>query len=699
MAISATWIRNNMLLTCDQYKLSIPEWYLNKRSNPPKILNVQPFESRPPSWKSVSRYDYTLNSTSNLSERKNNNIAETTTTVDKSSRLQKSPETRHKRSPSKSSTKKEAFDTTIPRVKLSTNISKTFPKVSPSRKIQNINLVFPPGPKLDLNNYKNTEDSKYNTFVLKKKPTDTDKKINNNSSKNNATSKKRNDNLEISDIVTTPLRTPNLKANFKMRAASTPKFSPANFFSSTIIEESPKIKKIPSESILEKSFIFESSSKSNLSDSFMDKSESAPKQRKISQNLLEKTFIFENSSRMDQSCQSCDETPAKINKTNWLLERNIRLIEPLLFEKDDTALSPLKSSSVVRDIVKRIEVSKNPLNTPKKNRISVQDIKKINVEPNNLVTTIQERKFQFESMCPPFLLQQKQMNQKSLSPYTRFLNSKRKSTDLENVVRSKQPPKEKSVIQGLIETLTAKLSKSCLSQQSESMKINQNFVKKVVNALEKGDSSGIEDLTLTRKTFMNEEDSSSESEIKSCTTSASLKDTDSSTDSEQISPNLRSDEDNTFNDDTLEIKQVLKADQKTLQDDDSVYWIPVSRCKLPRTSSLLSMMSRLSSNGQSPCVSPIRSEYEVDNSPKAAWGATFQRNTGLARKLFRIDETTVIDSGYSDKSEKSGVSSGSSIVDSTWSEDTQNDSGSEIVAARMKRSSRRKSIIGQTYVF
>ncbi|CAK9804461.1 hypothetical protein ANTPLA_LOCUS4063 [Anthophora plagiata] len=706
MATSATWIRNNMLLPCDQYerqlteaelkvqrslqKLSIPDWYLNKRSNPPKILNFTPIESRPPSWKNVSRHSCTLNSISNQSDtfspidqkpkgKSNSNLE---TVVNKS---QKTPEIRHKRSPSKSSSpKKETFDTTIPYIKLSTNISKTFPKVSPSRKIQNINLVFPPGPKLDLNDEKTTKNLKY-----------INQRIDENFNKNNGTTpKKRNDSFQSSDVASTPLRTPNVKATFKLRATSTPKFSPANIFSSTIIEDSPKLQKISSRNILERSSFFENSCKSNHSDSITEKSGITPKQRKISQNLLEKTFIFENSFKMDQSDQRCDETASKVDKTNWLLEKNIRSIDPILFEKDNTSLSSPKSSSMVRDIVKRLEVSNISESTPKKSRMNVvQDVKKRNVEPKSSSTIVQEKKFKFESINP-FILQEKQMQ----SPYTRFTNSKRKSTDLENMVKSKQPPKEKSVIQGLIGTLTEKLSRSSLSHQNESMKINQNFVRKLVNALEKGDLSEAEDLMSTRRNSMNEEDSSSEYEMKSCTTSASPKDTDSSSDSDHRSSNLRNSMDNTFIDDTLEMKEVSKIDQEILQDDESVYWIPVSRCKLPRTSSLLSMMSRLSSNGMSPCISPISSENEVDNSQKSAWGATFHRRAGISRKLFRIDETTIIDSGYSDKSEKSGASSASSMVDDgTWSEDTQNDSASEILAAKMRRSSRKKTIVGQTF--
>ncbi|CAK9824967.1 hypothetical protein ANTRET_LOCUS3055 [Anthophora retusa] len=718
MATSAMWIRNNMLLPCDQYerqlteaelkvqrslqKLSIPDWYLNKRTNPPKILNFTSIESRPPSWKNVTRHSCTLNSISSPSD--------TLSPVDQkpkgksSSNLeiivnkpQKTPEIRHKRSPSKSSSpKKEAFDTTIPYIKLSTNISKTFPKVSPSRKIQNINLVFPPGSKFDLNDEKTTENLKYTDKRIddnfSKSNATPKKKLDDNFSKSTATPKKRNDSFQSSDVETTPLRTPNVKAVFKLRATSTPKFSPANIFSSTIIEESPKLKKIPSRNILERSSFFENSSKSNLSNSFAEKSETTPKQRKISQNLLEKTFIFENSFRMDKSGHSCDGTPAKIDKTNWLLERNIRSIDPIIFEKDDTALSSPKSTSMVRDIVKRLEVSNISESTPKKSRINVQDVRKRNVEPKNSSTIVQEKKCKFESISP-FLLQVKQVE----SPYTRFTNSKRKSTDLENVVKSKQPPKEKSVIQGLIGTLTEKLSRSSLSHQNESTKINHNFVRKLVNALEKGDLSEAEDLMSTRRNSMNEEDSASEYEAKSCTTSASPKDTDSSSDSDHRSSNLRNSMDNTFTDDTLEMKQVLNAGQETFEDDDSVYWIPVSRCKLPRTSSLLSMMSRLSSNGLSPCISPISSETEVDNSQKVAWGATFHRRAGISRKLFRIDETTIIDSGYSDKSERSGVSSASSMVDGTWSEDTQNDSASEILSAKMKRSSRKKTIIGETF--
>ncbi|XP_076231366.1 uncharacterized protein LOC143177376 [Calliopsis andreniformis] len=714
MAVSTMWIRNNMLSSpCEQYerqlteaelkvqrslqKLSIPDWYLNKRSNPPKILNnVTPIEIRPPSWKS---YKFRKDSTSpnlSVSDVPPPTVKTTTETArnqKKDSKVSKvkSAETKQKKTSSKSwPLEEEAFDTTIPEIKLPTNISRTFPKMSPSRKIQNINIVFPPGPPINISdetrNKLNAKDAKSKIETNAEQKNDTSKM--DEAIQQTPTRKNRHESFELPVVQwnttpTSPINTPNMKGSFKVRVASTPKFTPANLFSSTVIEDFLPAKKGVSRNILEKSFIFEGSSR--LSDSFAEKSfGSATRSKKLSQSLLEKTSFFENNSKFEELSDSRLDISKKLvnRRLSLFLERNIHSIDPILFEKDDKAvLACPKSSSMVREMVNKLEISADQIHTCQKelqSKSKDRDFSRVqmsNLGKKNAAAVLEEK-----------------MKVETQSPCTRFLYSRRKSIDLENVVRSKQSAsRENTIVRGIIETLTQRSTKSSLSSVPN-MGINQNLVKKLIDTLEKGE---VQDAETTRK----EEDieSCSEAEDKSSATTTSLKDTDSSSDSDQRLTELRSDVENQTTDfEVSVIKKMSEDELKIPQDDDSVYWIPVSRCKLPRTSSLLSIMSRLSGNGQSPCVSPIRSDSEGDNSRTVIWGATFKKsNHALSRRLFRIDETTVIDSGYSDRSDKSGTSG--SVTDSTWSEDTQDVSSFEKRSSKMKKSSRRKSIVGHTF--
>ena len=700
MAVSAMWIRNNMLFPpTDQLerqlteaelkvqrsilKLSIPDWYMNKRSNPPRILNnATPIEFRPSSWRSFeNKKNSTLSDV--LSHGKPAATPEESFAngISKISKP-KSPEAKPRKSPSKSSSRKvEVFDTTIPEVKLSTNISRTFPKMSPSRKIQNINLVFPPAPRIK-NSSSVVKATKCEIVAPEDQSIDANTKTDNDMAKNETPLKTTTQTTEDNDFqFSNIMDTPYAKGSFKVRAASTPRFTPANLFSSTIIEETPKPKKVPSRSILEKFSIFE-----DRSISFPETSpENAPRPRRLSKSLLEKTSFFEDSSKSRQA-PSYSETPSKSsNSLSSFLERNLRSIDPIFFEKDDAALGIPKSSTLVREIVTKLEISGNGVPTPEK---------KSTLEWKRITASVEERKSNLEAKRAAPIVQAKKpklpLEHKTQSPCSRFMNSRRKSVDLEHVVRSKLPGRENTVVRGIIEALTEKVSKPSYPRQIEAPGANQSFVKQLVNALEKG---GL--VSATDKASRKDSTSEDESCTESCATTTSLKDTDSSSDSEQRSAVLRSDEESLTNDST-DTATTSQADRKHQPEEDSVYWIPVSRCKLPRSSSLLSMMSRLSGNGQSPCVSPIRSDSEVECSQIPERGGTFKKNNNaLSRKLFRIDETTVIDSGYSDRSDRSGTCG--IVTYSTWSEDSQNDSTLENRATRVKRSSRPKSTIGQTF--
>ncbi|XP_076299500.1 uncharacterized protein LOC143218276 [Lasioglossum baleicum] len=841
MSVPVTWIRNNML-TCDQHgrqlteaelkfqrslqSLSIPEWYLNKRSSPPKILNSTPFDRRPPSWKDP---DWKRTSVTNLStltisdaparrSQEKPEPSNPSTGTYKIQRHQKSPNSKQQKAPSITT---EKMDTSIPHITPRRDISKTFPKMSPSRKVSNINIVLSRKPSpLELPRQDDEDEidaSNYGTYVIIKRGK-TAKKTKNDLSKSAEDSEitpqktsspnkreiKREqpeDNIQPPEPIyaqitpqktssankresereeqpraeyniqppkpiyaqITPQKTssPNTRESEReeqprarrVRTASTPKFSPGSLLSSTILEESPKGKRLPSENILRKLSIFEDSWKDA---SMRDNSNKASHSMEYRSSTLKSECDKPLSVSYEETCKGRQKL------RNWL-DKNIRSIEPILFEPVD---SP-NSSTLVREIVKKVEninisertpvkrshlkwkksmvpaESKDLAESPKTPVRLEKDAKSPCARTHNSrrMSIVPEELKEFQEASRMLAQQRNEMERNNAdspatkffnsrrtswgsceiknveesskrkdtgqdpdqvnSPSTRFLTSRRKSMELENLVRSKQPPKEKSVVREIITAMTARAIKEALLREQNNVPgAQQNYVKAVVDALEKGNSSLLDETIQESftSTIRNEVDlgSASESDAKSSSTAVYSNDTENS-DSEGRSPVLvESDDSRKTIDFDMSLDQGKASEQKHCQEDDSVYWIPVARCKLPRTSSLLSMMSRLSTNGDSsPCVSPIRSDSENENAHSVPWGATFRKNPALSRNIFKIDETVVIDSGYSDKSDKSPA--GCTTTDSNWSEDAQYESANEVGKNRITRASRRKSVIGTTF--
>lgn len=502
------------------------------------------------------------------------------------------------------------FDTNIPKVKLSKNIYGTYPKTSPSRKVQNINIVLPVRPKVEpLTNQINV--NKKNDYS-------------NNSGTPRERRQRKNDAIQISDMVTTPIRTPDVKSSFKIPATSTPKFSRAYLFSN-IGEDNPKTKKICSQNILEKSYIFENKSMNESDDYKLD---NTFKCRKLSKNVLEKASIFDSSLRIEnfdqdykEDIKSYKETPIKTPKENSLLQRNIRSIDSIL-SKDDYDLTMPKSSSMVRDIAKKLEIASISPSTDESLRTKMNSIfqrKKWN-RPNSII----------------------------------------------HFIRNKYEHEKKNTIKEM-GNLTEKENKSSLSRQNYNTRVNQNVVKQLVNVIEKEIVPKVKTYHQSlKRNFVCEEDSFSESEAKSVVTSTSPKDTDSSSDTDQKSLYVNYEQDS-FDNENSTTEKTLETEEKVFQDendddDDDVYWIPVSNpYKFPRTSSLLTISSQISIDTPSPCISPIRMEEDVDVVQKH-----WRNTTRKVNPFYRIDETIVIDSGYSDKSEAIMNNSESSITDSYY---------------------------------
>ena len=502
------------------------------------------------------------------------------------------PETEHTRSSTKSSSpKEEILDVNIPIIKFPRKISKTFPKISPSRKIQNINLVLPPGPKIefpedfeDMCNDDYNGDDNRETFVLKERPFNVERTTKIEDLRNidviidkRRENRQTNVSFQASQAVTTPLNTPDVEPKlFKYHAKSTPKFSQASKVMTTPLN-APDVKL--------KFFKL----RANSTPKFSQASEvvttplNAP-------DVKPKFFkLRANSTPKFSQAQLFSSAMIENNQKEKIISPSI-LEKSLIFEN------------------KSMNVSNKSGNIRRSKKIS----------PNLL-----EKTFIFEKS----------------STHNSFQESSN-STNLELPLRSKQVNPKKNMVREIVRNLDEKERKSLQHRHSQDDK-KKCFVKQIVNALEKRNISRMR--SLPPRSSINDEDSPSESETKSYFTSNSPKDTDYS-DYGRRSPTLSSDDDQTFNSEYFK-EDTLKVKEKGTGD-DSVYWISIPRCTVPRSSSLLSVVSKLSSHGHSPCISPIKSPNEIEYSIQTSWGATYKTSNPLCKKLFH--ETVVIDSGYSD---------------------------------------------------
>ena len=141
--------------------------------------------------------------------------------------------------------------------------------------------------------------------------------------------------------------------------------------------------------------------------------------------------------------------------------------------------------------------------------------------------------------------------------------------DLEFPSRSKQLNRKKKIVREIVRNL----DRPCHIQDDK----KECFVKQIVNALEKGDISRMR--SLSSRNSMNDEDGRSESERKSYVISNSprIRTTVIMVEDRQT---FKSED---FKEDTLEVKEKDAGD-------DSVCWILIPKCTLPRSSSLLSML-------------------------------------------------------------------------------------------------------------
>ncbi|KOX77761.1 hypothetical protein WN51_10550 [Melipona quadrifasciata] len=289
-----------------------------------------------------------------------------------------------------------------------------------------------------------------------------------------------------------------------------------------------------------------------------------------------------------------------------------------------------------------------------------------------------------------FIFENSELNSSHDCNYARPSSDKlllERNIQLNDSVRAKAQSNRENSIQEIIQNFEkARISESRCGRSSE---LNEDFTRQLVD-VKKGDTSAIK--KMTRR---DEEDDCSESETKSYVTSTFFQDMDTSIDTsyDQRPPTPKCDEKkySVKNITTTMANLTVEIEKKTEEEgDDFVYWIPIR--KLPRSSSLLSVISKISSNCYSPCISPIKDEDDVEFSQKATCETTSKEN--VAKKPFKIDETVVIDSGYSDRSERSVLNSMPSAADDIWYDDFES---IRKFNNRRKWSPKPISIAGYTY--
>ena len=595
------------------------------------------------------------------------------------------PETEHTRSSTKSSSpKEEILDVNIPIIKFPRKISKTFPKISPSRKIQNINLVLPPGPKIefpedfeDMCNDDYNGDDNRETFVLKERPFNVERTTKIEDLRNidviidkRRENRQTNVSFQASQAVTTPLNTPDVEPKlFKYHAKSTPKFSQSSEVVTTPLstpDVKPKIFKYHAKSTPKFSQASEVvTTPLNTPDVepkfFRYHAKSTPKFSQASEVVttplstpdVEPKFFRYHAKSTPKFSQASKVMTTPLNAPDVKLKFfKLRANStPKFSQASEVVTTPLNAPDVKPKFFK-LRANSTPKfsqaqlfssamieNNQKEKIISPSILEKSLIfENKSMNVSNKSGNIRRSKKISPNLLEKTFIFEKS-STHNSFQESSN-STNLELPLRSKQVNPKKNMVREIVRNLDEKERKSLQHRHSQDDK-KKCFVKQIVNALEKRNISRMR--SLPPRSSINDEDSPSESETKSYFTSNSPKDTDYS-DYGRRSPTLSSDDDQTFNSEYFK-EDTLKVKEKGTGD-DSVYWISIPRCTVPRSSSLLSVVSKLSSHGHSPCISPIKSPNEIEYSIQTSWGATYKTSNPLCKKLFH--ETVVIDSGYSD---------------------------------------------------
>ncbi|KAK9308411.1 hypothetical protein QLX08_001586 [Tetragonisca angustula] len=778
--MSTAWIRRNMLHIddkCDRklteaelkvkqslQRLSIPDWYLNKYTSPPKLLNTKPFELRPSPWKNSSpQRKCTLNSPSSSLSDVERNLNEETRKATKmpikktTCHQQELPATNRKRCAPKEG---EVFDTDIPMAKYPKKISRTFPKKSPSRKFWNLNLVLPPGPRI---NFSKEFES---TYLDDAKESKALQKQTKSSKKNNATERGKQKENDVFRVPITPIEPADME--FNVCATSTPnssfvitgpkelkrvlcdittkdfstsqqdsmnramnllntsksipkskKLSPNILEKASIFESNSKLNNldrsyarassdkllsdanIQSNSVRAKTSIFESSSSiNNLNRSYTKSSSNKeklllPADIRETKSVCERTFIYESNSSINNAGTSSNKLPLRRNiqstesirakmaifessvdsSDKSYIKPSINKVKPLPAKNNRSTNSGTNNRSYVGTSSESLNIrssnsSTRSLTTPMFEHppILVRELvrqledprpprsKARNRSPDAVRSSINIEGKMFDKELLDTCPREKRSNFNEEWSYAKFLGLRKNPAR-----RGKQSTREGNTIQ----EITRLFEKARISRRKRGSGLTDSFVMELADALERKDMSAIKKITR-----QDEEDSCTESYV----TSTFPQDTNDSLDGcdQQPSTAICNDVESI----TTTMGKLTVKEETEQKGDDVVYWIPIRQRKIPRSSSLLSIISKLSSNGYSPCISPIKSEDEVELSQRTKCETPGKEN--VAKKLFKIDETVVIDSGYSDRSERSVLNSVPSAANNTWHDDFEPERGGYI---------------------
>ncbi|XP_033217293.1 uncharacterized protein LOC117173038 isoform X2 [Belonocnema kinseyi] len=245
-------------------------------------------------------------------------------------------------------------------------------------------------------------------------------------------------------------------------------------------------------------------------------------------------------------------------------------------------------------------------------------------------------------------------------------NSKNISNELSNIIKTKQVQHGKNLAQEIIEEFKEK----CSLKSKTSSPGTKNFVNRLVNDLGGNitEVSEIPDESQAETDYFDSDvnGSSSNEELNSAefSTSISLKDSDSEGEcAPPVTSTLKSNVDKSrFN------KQPIRTDSTPFEE-DGVFWIPVTLFNCPRTST---MPKRFGSRDRPSSISPITVLSDINQADKRIYQNFYEvsdyKQTEITKSV-KTKKGRILDSGYSDWSNVNFVGSDSSTSDGSWSED------------------------------
>lgn len=507
------------------------------------------------------------------------------------------------------------------------NISRTFPKISPSRKIENINIVFPPK-KLDL-------DKKLNDSSL----LDTSDALNNSSARvtnlDNCGQLYKTVMIDEVSLSTTTCDN-DLSYSFIDNKPFSNAFSkylhlcPNDSKSQSLlmpIEESneavsPRATPSPT---LNETFVI-SNKKSPALENIV-KPKRPNRRTKLVQDIIEalkkKTFDAEAENNADKSKEKRESINYSANEEK----------SPIPVKSYEEKCNPAKSMSLSAEALRQKTINEKKqeyymklayLENLKK-MYGVKSTGKVDNSVKKVQSSIHDR------ILPPgtsYLCQETTMKLRALKARQNIINA---NAHLREQVHSKEDVSNNS---GLLQDIIEEFRKKCeITQKQKITPGSRNFVKKLVDVLEQSVDHSYDGSFISSvhpgDTNNNHDDyqlSDHESDMyHTNSTSISLKNSDSDVYASSTSPDIN-------------WSMQANTGAHPVEEDEEVYWIPLPKKPPARINSRNSVsIERCSSRPsktkspitRSPCLSPIRGEYKQGfynyDSQRHIWTST-QKN-------------------------------------------------------------------------